>query len=47
MVVCWTAVAGYGAGTEGVARGLAVDLAPIRVNTVSPGAFSYGSLSRA
>jgi NAD(P)-dependent dehydrogenase (short-subunit alcohol dehydrogenase family) len=34
----WTAVAGYGAGTEGVARGLAVDLAPIRVNTVSPGA---------
>ena len=34
----WTAVAGYGAGTEGIARGLAVDLAPIRVNTVSPGA---------
>lgn len=34
----WTAVAGYGSGTEGVARGLAVDLAPIRVNTVSPGA---------
>lgn len=34
----WTAVVGYGAGTEGVARGLAVDLAPIRVNTVSPGA---------
>lgn len=34
----WTALAGYGAGTEGIARGLAVDLAPIRVNTVSPGA---------
>lgn len=34
----WTTVAGYGAGTEGIARGLAVDLAPIRVNTVSPGA---------
>ncbi|CAD0084662.1 unnamed protein product [Aureobasidium vineae] len=34
----WTAVAGYGAGTEGIARGLAVDLAPIRVNCVSPGA---------
>lgn len=34
----WTAVAGYAAGTEGIARGLAVDLAPIRVNTVSPGA---------
>lgn len=34
----WTTVAGWGAGTEGIARGLAVDLAPIRVNTVSPGA---------
>ncbi|ROT39566.1 short chain dehydrogenase [Sodiomyces alkalinus F11] len=34
----WTVVSGYGAGTEGIARGLAVDLAPIRVNTVSPGA---------
>jgi NAD(P)-dependent dehydrogenase (short-subunit alcohol dehydrogenase family) len=34
----WTTVAGYGSGTEGIARGLAVDLAPIRVNTVSPGA---------
>lgn len=34
----WTAVVGYGAGTEGIARSLAVDLAPIRVNTVSPGA---------
>lgn len=34
----WTTVAGYGAGTEGIARGLAVELAPIRVNTVSPGA---------
>ncbi|RMZ71632.1 short chain dehydrogenase [Pyrenophora seminiperda CCB06] len=34
----WTVVAGYGGGTEGIAKGLAVDLAPIRVNTVSPGA---------
>ncbi|KAH0334532.1 short chain dehydrogenase, partial [Aureobasidium melanogenum] len=34
----WTTVAGYGAGTEGIARGLAVDLAPIRCNVVSPGA---------
>lgn len=34
----WTAVAGYGSGTEGIGRGLAIDLAPIRVNTVSPGA---------
>jgi NAD(P)-dependent dehydrogenase (short-subunit alcohol dehydrogenase family) len=34
----WTATAAYGSGTEGVMRGLAVDLAPIRVNVVSPGA---------
>ncbi|GMF77700.1 hypothetical protein BDV35DRAFT_282283 [Aspergillus flavus] len=34
----WTLVAATGSAIEGMARGLAVDLAPIRVNTVSPGA---------
>lgn len=34
----WTVGAGVGGAVEGVARGLAVDLAPIRVNCVSPGA---------
>ncbi|KAE8349741.1 hypothetical protein BDV28DRAFT_140596 [Aspergillus coremiiformis] len=34
----WSAIAASGAAIEGMARGLAVDLAPIRVNTVSPGA---------
>jgi NAD(P)-dependent dehydrogenase (short-subunit alcohol dehydrogenase family) len=34
----WVVVAAYGAGMEGIARGLAVDLAPLRVNMVSPGA---------
>ncbi|KAF2281284.1 NAD(P)-binding protein [Westerdykella ornata] len=34
----WAVVAASGAAIEGLARGLAVDLAPIRVNTVSPGA---------
>ncbi|KAG9754003.1 hypothetical protein KCU73_g5758, partial [Aureobasidium melanogenum] len=34
----WAAVAGYGAGTEGISRDLAVDLAPIRCNVVSRGA---------
>ncbi|KAL3257068.1 hypothetical protein ABHI18_007105 [Aspergillus niger] len=33
----WTAVAGYLGGTCSVARNLAVDLKPIRVNAVSPG----------
>ncbi|KAL6245634.1 hypothetical protein RBB50_007633 [Rhinocladiella similis] len=31
-------VAGVGASKEGLTRGLAVDMAPVRVNTVSPGA---------
>jgi NAD(P)-dependent dehydrogenase (short-subunit alcohol dehydrogenase family) len=34
----WTTVAGWGAGAEGIMRGLAVDLSPTRVNLVSPGA---------
>jgi len=34
----WSALAGWGAAKEGMARGLAVDLKPIRVNCVSPGA---------
>lgn len=32
-----TVIAGWGAATFGVTRGLALDLAPIRVNAVSPG----------
>ena len=34
----WSSVAGWGSAKEGMARGLAVDLKPIRVNIVSPGA---------
>lgn len=34
----WTFGAMMGGATEGMARGLAVDLAPVRVNVVSPGA---------
>ncbi|KAI4159031.1 MAG: hypothetical protein LQ342_006932 [Letrouitia transgressa] len=34
----WAVVAAWGAAGEGLAKGLAVDLAPIRVNCVSPGA---------
>ncbi|PYI26092.1 dehydrogenase with different specificitie [Aspergillus indologenus CBS 114.80] len=34
----WTLAATNGGAVEAMARGLAVDLAPIRVNTVSPGA---------
>ena len=33
----WTLQAGWDAGIEGVVRGLAVDLAPIRVNCVTSG----------
>ncbi|KAL8788910.1 MAG: hypothetical protein Q9213_001433 [Squamulea squamosa] len=33
-----TVMAAWGSGIEGTVRGLAVDLAPIRVNIVSPGA---------
>ena len=34
----WSVMAGWGAAVEGLARGLAVDLKPIRVNCVAPGA---------
>lgn len=34
----WVVPAAWGSGIEGIARGLAVDLAPIRVNVVNPGA---------
>lgn len=34
----WTVAAGYGAGLHGLTRGFALDLRPIRVNLVSPGA---------
>lgn len=34
----WTVPAAWGSGIEGIARGLAVDLAPLRVNVVNPGA---------
>jgi NAD(P)-dependent dehydrogenase (short-subunit alcohol dehydrogenase family) len=35
----WTVVASYAAGLHGMTRNLALDLKPIRVNLVSPGAF--------
>lgn len=34
----WTYVAAWGATTDGLVRGLAVDMAPLRVNLVIPGA---------
>lgn len=34
----WTIMAAWGSGIEGIIRGLAVDLAPVRVNMVRPGA---------
>lgn len=34
----WTVVGSYATGLHGMARGMAVDLKPIRVNLVSPGA---------
>ena len=34
----WTMVAGYATGLHGMVRNLALDLAPIRVNLISPGA---------
>ena len=48
----WTVLAGWGSGVEGLCRGLAADLKPIRVNCVAPGAvhtelfdsFSQGQL---
>jgi NAD(P)-dependent dehydrogenase (short-subunit alcohol dehydrogenase family) len=34
----WSILSGLGASVEGLARGLAVDLKPVRVNLVAPGA---------
>ena len=34
----WSLSAAWGSGIEGMARGLALDLAPLRINVVSPGA---------
>ncbi|ESZ89517.1 hypothetical protein SBOR_10099 [Sclerotinia borealis F-4128] len=34
----WSVITSFAAGLHGMARGLAVDLAPVRVNVVSPGA---------
>ena len=34
----WSVTAAFGAAKEGLTRGLAVDLAPVRVNCVAPGA---------
>jgi NAD(P)-dependent dehydrogenase (short-subunit alcohol dehydrogenase family) len=42
----WTVPASYAAGMLGMHRGLAIDLAPIRVNLVSPGAKSEGEVQR-
>jgi len=33
----WSIVAGVGSAVDGLARGLAVDLAPVRVNAIAPG----------
>ena len=33
----WSMVAGLMGAVDSLARGLAIDLAPIRVNTISPG----------
>lgn len=42
----WSIPAASGSRQEGLARGLAVDLAPIRVNLVSPGAINTELLRR-
>ena len=42
----WSLPASSGSRAEGLARGLAVDLAPIRVNLVSPGAIRTELLKR-
>jgi NAD(P)-dependent dehydrogenase (short-subunit alcohol dehydrogenase family) len=41
----WVITAGYSMAQEGLARGLAVDLAPVRVNCVSPGSVKTELLS--
>lgn len=42
----WSILAGASAAVEGLARGLAVDLKPLRVNCVSPGAVNTEIFSR-
>lgn len=42
----WSLAAGWGGAVEGLSRGLAVDLAPIRVNMVEPGAIQTELLQR-
>ena len=42
----WTAMVAYGSGLEGMTRGLAVELAPIRVNLVCPGAVKTEAFDR-
>ena len=42
----WTLRAAYGAGLEGMTRGLALDLKPVRVNLVSPGAVQTEAFDR-
>lgn len=42
----WTTIAGWQAAKEGMARGLAVDLKPIRVNLISPGVIDTEILDR-
>lgn len=42
----WALIAGAGGAGEGLTRGLAVDLAPIRVNCVAPGAVHTELLER-
>lgn len=41
----WVITAGYSGAQEGLTRGLAVDLAPVRVNCVSPGSVKTELLS--
>ncbi|KAB8234458.1 hypothetical protein ETB97_003805 [Aspergillus alliaceus] len=40
----WSVLASYAAGLQGMVRGLAVDLKPLRVNLVSPGPTDTGLL---
>ncbi|GFG24136.1 uncharacterized oxidoreductase YkvO [Aspergillus udagawae] len=42
----WSLVSGWAAGVEGLVRGLALDLKPLRVNMVSPGAVHTELFSR-
>jgi NAD(P)-dependent dehydrogenase (short-subunit alcohol dehydrogenase family) len=42
----WSVGASWGAASEGLSRGLAVDLKPIRVNCVSPGAIDTPLFAR-